>query len=939
MRVTRLTSVLLAVGIGACQASDTVEPVEGVPSAQPIKSPNDDREYRHVVLPNNLRALLIHAPASDRAAAAVSVARGSDHDPDEHPGLAHFVEHMLFIATDKYPEVDGYLKFIAEHGGSRNAYTATDHTTYHFTIEPAHFPEALDRLAQFFIAPRFDRDYVEREKEAVQGEYQLQFKQDNWRGSAVHKRLYNPAHPTARFNIGSLETLGDVGIDEVRTFFEANYSADTITLAVLGPDDLDALETLVGERFGVVVDRGLGTPAANPPLYDKASLPTSYAWRSMEDTRSLVIRFPIPHPRPHYRIKPARYLTSLIGHEGPGSLHAVLSDRGWIEALSAGRYAVDDWNAFLSVSMTLTESGWSHVEEIVSLLHAWIDLVRESGIQAWRYEETARLLKLRFRFLEESSPTRTVTNAAERLAYFPARDLLRAPYLMESFDAALIRRYVDHLVPENSLVSMSGPDVEGDRTEPVFDVPWREGPAIPARAVDAPLALPEPNPYVPTDLELAFAAVPPAIPTAIDTDDAVETWHAPDTEFGAPRARAYLTLRSPEPFGPDDVVLATLHAELVDDAMNARSYPARLAGLSSDVAPTWTGFRIRVSGYHDKLPLLYEDALTTFVDTDVDPRKFAVARQSLLEGYANQSRKRPYQQIGDALSRLLHPHPFPIKALQAAASRVTPEALADWREDRLMGMAATLFVHGNLGEEEARELASAAQQTLAIVELPHEMPVVRRIDSSRQFESSVDHDDAVYALYIQGESEAIEERARVDLIGRMLGSRYFTALRTERQLGYVVQAYPYPLARHAAIAFMVQASKVGVNEVEALTRDFLEDQRTWFRSVSAADLEEHKTGYINLLTQADRNNARRASRLLGNLETRILTFDYRQQLADAVRRLEPAELADAYDALIDPSRGNRLIVFSRGKTGAVPEDGEPIAAIDEFKRQASSPAP
>ena len=140
MRVVRLACIALAVGIAACQAIDTVRPLERVPLNQPIKSPNDEREYRYVVLPNNLRALLVHAPGSDRAAAAVSVARGSDHDPDEHPGLAHFVEHMLFIATGKYPEVDGFTNFVGTNGGGRSAYTAGDRTTYDFHVEPGALP-------------------------------------------------------------------------------------------------------------------------------------------------------------------------------------------------------------------------------------------------------------------------------------------------------------------------------------------------------------------------------------------------------------------------------------------------------------------------------------------------------------------------------------------------------------------------------------------------------------------------------------------------------------------------------------------------------------------------------------------------------------------------------------------------------------------------------
>ena len=49
--------------------------------------------------------------------------RGSFSDPAKFPGLAHFLEHMLFFSSEKYPEEDEYSKFIQEHGGFCNAYT------------------------------------------------------------------------------------------------------------------------------------------------------------------------------------------------------------------------------------------------------------------------------------------------------------------------------------------------------------------------------------------------------------------------------------------------------------------------------------------------------------------------------------------------------------------------------------------------------------------------------------------------------------------------------------------------------------------------------------------------------------------------------------------------------------------------------------------------
>lgn len=92
-------------------------------------------------------------------------------DPDELPGLAHFLEHMLFLGTEKYPEEDAYRKFIHEHGGSCNAFTSYEFTNFHFEVSPAHLVEALDHFAQFFISPLFTISATDRELNAVNNEY------------------------------------------------------------------------------------------------------------------------------------------------------------------------------------------------------------------------------------------------------------------------------------------------------------------------------------------------------------------------------------------------------------------------------------------------------------------------------------------------------------------------------------------------------------------------------------------------------------------------------------------------------------------------------------------------------------------------------------------------------------------------------------------------
>lgn len=66
-------------------------------------------------------------------------------DPWDIPGLAHFCEHMLFLGTEKFPSENEYNKYLSEHSGGSNAYTASDHTNYYFDVAPDAFKGALDR--------------------------------------------------------------------------------------------------------------------------------------------------------------------------------------------------------------------------------------------------------------------------------------------------------------------------------------------------------------------------------------------------------------------------------------------------------------------------------------------------------------------------------------------------------------------------------------------------------------------------------------------------------------------------------------------------------------------------------------------------------------------------------------------------------------------------
>ena len=219
----------------------------------------DRRLYRAFTLQkNDIQVLLISDPELDRSGAAVDVGVGYFSDPVDYPGLAHFLEHMLFQRSQKYPNEAEYMDYLGANGGSTNAYTSTDNTNYFFEIAPAGLLGAVDRLAQFFIHPLMRENGVEREVNAVNNENLKNLKRDARRELQVSKMFVGA--PWNKFSTGSKETLfegvdseGNLRTEKIReellAFHGRFYSSNAMKVVVMGRESLDELTEVVAGFF------------------------------------------------------------------------------------------------------------------------------------------------------------------------------------------------------------------------------------------------------------------------------------------------------------------------------------------------------------------------------------------------------------------------------------------------------------------------------------------------------------------------------------------------------------------------------------------------------------------------------------------------------------------------------------------------------------------
>ena len=916
--------IVLATLLAGCAGRDDgpAAPVISAPAVTPVKSPNDSWSYRYLTLGNGLRVLLASDPKADKAAASLTVFRGSYHEPVEWPGLAHFLEHMLFIGTEKYPQVDGYQAFISANGGSSNAYTAGDHTNYFFNIDPAFFQPAMDRFAQFFIAPKLDPDYVEREKNAVHSEYQLQMKDDGWRAFAANKMAFDPAHPVSRFNIGSLGTLGE-GVDEaLRAFFRQHYSANQMALVAISNQGLDEMQAWLAPLFSAIPNRGLAAASVAMPPFSADGLPATLRIRPEKEIRSISYRFPVPSGRRHYRAKPQAYITNLIGHEGEGSLHRALQRKGWIESLVASSEPVDDARDFIEVAINLTEAGAKRTEAVTGALFAFIDLLRSAPPERWRYREQAQVADLNFRFKEPSSAMSFVYRKGPNLEWVPPEDLLRSPYLMADFDPLLILDYLSYLHPGNLLVEIVGPEVETDRVEPWFKVPYAlvRG-AIAMDKANVDLQLPPANPFLPEDLAaLPNDAQPPA--KALVTDNA-EVWVDTDLEFGAPRANLRLLLSVPGGFQSlEDVAAAQLHRELALDALNAFAYPAQLAGLSYGIGVTPEGYAVDVDGYSDRQPLLLDGVLEVLAKAPIDPDKFRRLQAERVRHWRNHAAERPYSQTLAAVAQAVLRGVWPPSDLADAALRLTPQALAQWRNQRLGQYGLLALLHGNVATDGAQRLADLVERHLPLAPVTPTRASVVPVDGSFRLPIPIDHDDASLVLYVQDDRPGIANRAQSSLAVQLLRQGFFTKLRTEGQLGYVVAAINLDYQEHGGIAFVVQSPVASPAQIEQAVFAYLDVQAEKLAALPEAAFAGHKASLISNLTERDKNLHIRTGRLWLDLNRGFTNFDRNQQLASQVANLDQAAMTDFVRQLATKARNRRLVVYNLGKFSEGPSSGQ-----------------
>ena len=368
--------------------------------------------------------------------------------------------HSFMSLSKKYPDVEDYGSYLKSNGGYSNAYTAEDHTNYHFEVYHNAFEGALDRFSQFFISPLFKQEYTEREMNAVNSEYQKNLQQDYWRMRQVKRNLYNPSHPANHFEIGTLETLTSVDREVLLNFHEKYYSSNMMSLSILSNLDLDSLEDLAKKYFSEIKNTNRSKIKYPSDYLEEKNTLRLLKVEPVKDVKRLILEFPTPAFYDLYLSKPHSLIGKLIGYEGEGSLQALLKSKGLAVGVGAwGQNNTSDYGS-LNLWVELTSEGFNQYEEVLSICFSYIDMLKDAGYQEFIFDEAKILAELEEKYSAKGEGASVAVKMANNLAFFPIEDAERVEFIYAKEDPSAYMKLLSYLRPDNMLATLSGYGIE-----------------------------------------------------------------------------------------------------------------------------------------------------------------------------------------------------------------------------------------------------------------------------------------------------------------------------------------------------------------------------------------------------------------------------------------------------------------------------------------------
>ncbi len=906
-----------------------------------------DRKTKTLALENGLDVLLIHDPEVHRSAAALSVGTGHLYDPDDKMGLAHYLEHMLFLGTEKFPETGSYKKYLNENSGASNAYTGGAITNYFFQVSHEAFEGALDRFSDFFKAPLFDKTYSEREVNAVNSEHDKNKLRDGWRANYVVQQISEEGHPLRKFGTGNKDTLAGDNRPALLDFFKKYYAASNMKLAIISSQPLELQAQLAKKYFAAIPNRPVTKPEI-PPTFRKP-LDGKYRLlkiKMIKDTRSMELEFPTIRLTDHKESKPASIVATVIGYEGKGSLLSKLKEEGLVLGLSAGGGSSHpDINSF-SINVSLTRKGVVEYERILELVFSYIDMLKKEGFKEYTFKENQTMAQIDFDWKDPDEGMGFVAGRAALMQDYKIEEVETLPFLFKKYDPDAYKAVLGTLTPENMLVVLKTNAVETDKKVKYYGAEYSlkqvGGEAF--QKLKSPIQVaamhyPEENDFIPYNLKLVKE-----VPHLVWDDDLAKVWFQFDSRFEQPRIYLKFLIETPRVYDTArNSRLSSLYLAAIKEGLNEIVYPIQTAGLSYGLSGRKKGIVLTIGGYSERVGDLLKLVIENLKTVKISQQKFDDLKEAMVRGLKNSKLAQAYSRGGYYNRLIWLDKQYTEEEALEALMPLTLDDVKAYSNELYERVFITGMGHGNGTDEKVKESVRILLDGIQAKPLPESErfeQAVEVLDSNERvlFSRQVEDNNNSLAYSVQIGEKDLDRQARAQMIASILESDFYTQMRTNQQLGYIVWSFQQTLEDRMFLRFVIQSANHSPFELNRRVEAWLKKSGELLDKVTDEEFEKHRASIIVSLEKKGESIAEVMGDLYYLATEEEGDFRYKQKLIEAVKKLKKEEVLAAGRKWLTEPKTPRLVVLMRSRDNdeAVPEGV--LTEVSQFKNRKTTHA-
>ena len=903
----------------SCQAQQSKEDF-GIPliaEGPVLKSPTDPRQYDTLVLANGLEVVFVQDPEFADTAVSISVNVGGYQNPDQFPGLAHYLEHMVLTNSTKYPEPNRFLKLISEHSGVSNAFSLADSTLYFFSINDNNLELALDMFSSALRAPLLESKFSQDERIAVDEEWRRNRESDSYVRERVQALTANAKHPNAKFRAGSLDTLVDQPEqslqDALRTFHATYYSANLMKLAIASHKPIAEQKRLVEAYFGSISNHQTPVPEIEEPIYNKEHLQQHIHVRTKAKGDWMILQFDLGKVAGNFHTQPFLYLARLFNSAEAGALKPKLQASGLIRNMDTQVTPFRYINAGeLSVEIELTDKGIQHKDEIVASVLKYAQQIAQDGVNSAYYRQMKERLELNWINFTKSNAVDLVNLFSLDMHYFDAKELLITNAMVTQFDPQAINSVVRSITADNMRIWHLSDRQRTNQALKYADGGFRTEPFTAAEKqvwqhMDVAVTLPAlASEQVPLSLlkNVEFAKSNSAMAIEFAPSTSAEAWLLHSEHFNNPIAYVKTQIQTPATsLSAKNYVLS----RIVNNVFKRKNQAIKDRAVDSHSMTIFDNYNnqgmteIGILGRMD-LQLSYMLELygnfkqLTFTQADVD-REVKHYLDSLNSVYASSVTSQLFIAIAQELS--LAPLHFSNQEQIDALWSLTLDDLVDFHQTMVEQNFLNILVFGHYMPEQVAELTVKLREVLGPSQVDARWQPARQFspESLNLTSETLADNVGLMDVYVWPQRAARREQVQLTMLTQLLAPALFNRLRTEQQMGYVVNAFPDQIQEFPVMTVLVESGNTELaalkNAVDKFLLDFYQQLQALpedaFAQQKQSLLAQYNKSPDKLLDEANRYTK---DWQLGNFE-----FDGYKQDIDTIRSTSKDELLVLYHAM------------------------------------------